>query len=445
MADGDRPVRPEDASPELEAFLLGLGRALSLAGTAVSETQERLATVAAAYGVEDVQVVAFPTTVTVAFGPGEHARIEVVPQRTGALRLDQIAALYDVVKLAEQAAIPPGDGLARIARISSMSARFGRLGRLAGYTLMTAGLSLVLRPTLDDLALAAGLGLWVGCLDLWAGRRRTVRTLIPVVAAMSVSAISFVAVRHGVADPGLNTVVAPLVAMLPGAALTTATVELASGEMVAGASRLVDGTLQLMLLAFGIVAGAQLAGGAAGHALDAGAPELLGAWAPWLGVLLFGIATALYVSAPKGALRWVLVVLLVAWLAQLLGKQLIGANMSGFVGAFAMTPVALAVSRLPGGPPSQVTFLPAFWLLVPGALGLIGLTKFLGNPATAVVQDLVTPVVSIVAIALGVLCGASLDRAVAGVPGRLRRAPWLPHRRARRPAEGAAVSPAGEG
>ena len=45
-----------------------------------------------------------------------------------------------------------------------------------------------------------------------------------------------------------------------------------------------------------------------------------------------------------------------------------------------MTPVALAIARLPGGPPSQVTFLPAFWLLVPGALGLIGVATIVGDP-----------------------------------------------------------------
>ncbi|MGH2627618.1 MAG: hypothetical protein ACRDHY_13320, partial [Anaerolineales bacterium] len=31
------------------------------------------------------------------------------------------------------------------------------------------------------------------------------------------------------------------------------------------------------------------------------------------------------------------------------------------------------------GPPVLVTFLPAFWLLVPGVLSLIGLTKLAGN------------------------------------------------------------------
>ncbi len=86
-----------------------------------------------------------------------------------------------------------------------------------------------------------------------------------------------------------------------------------------------------------------------------------------------------------------------------------------------MTPVALAIARLPGGPPSQVMFLPAFWLLVPGALGLIGVTEIFGNPATVSIADLVTPVGSIVSIALGVLGGVSLYRALAETPPRLRR------------------------
>jgi uncharacterized membrane protein YjjB (DUF3815 family) len=103
---------------------------------------------------------------------------------------------------------------------------------------------------------------------------------------------------------------------------------------------------------------------------------------------------------------------------QLAGSHLVGGEVSGFFGAVVMTPIALAVARLPGGPPSQVTFLPAFWLLVPGALGLIGVTEVLGNPATASVGDLVKPVGAIVGIALGVLTGVSLYRGVGAVPLR---------------------------
>ena len=40
--------------------------------------------------------------------------------------------------------------------------------------------------------------------------------------------------------------------------------------------------------------------------------------------------------------------------------------------ALVMTPVAWWVSRVPGAMPPHASFLPGFWLLVPGALGLGG-------------------------------------------------------------------------
>jgi uncharacterized membrane protein YjjB (DUF3815 family) len=121
--------------------------------------------------------------------------------------------------------------------------------------------------------------------------------------------------------------------------------------------------------------------------------------APWLGVVVLGVDTAVSFSAPHGATRWLLVVLLVAWIGQLVGEQLAGADVSGFFGALAMTPVALAISCLRGGPP--VAGLPAFWLLVPGAIGLLGVTDVVCNPATVGLQSLIQPVASIVAIARG--------------------------------------------
>jgi uncharacterized membrane protein YjjB (DUF3815 family) len=260
------------------------------------------------------------------------------------------------------------------------------------------------------------LGALVGVLVLVARGRHMLTVLVPVLSAMVVSVLSFEAVKHGAADPGLRTLIAPLVTFLPGGALTTTTVELASGEMVADASRLVFGSVQLLLLAFGIVAGVELTGLPSEAVLRDAPANLLGWWAPWLGVIVFGVAAALYFSAPRGALPWLTLVLLSAWIGQLIGDLLFGAEVSGFFGAVTMTPIALAVARLPGGPPSQVTFLPAFWLLVPGALGLIGVTEIVGNPATATIADLVKPIGSIVSIALGVLAGVSLYRGLAAAP-----------------------------
>lgn len=398
---------------EIQEFVLELGRMLGLAGTAVSETQERLTAIAAAIGASDARVVVLPTALMIAFGRAGWATIESIPQFAGALRLDQISVLYELIHRAERGEVEPAEGLRELQHIRTMSSRHGALVTLLSYTAMTVGLCLVLQPTLGDVKITAGLGVIVGIFVLAARGHQTLTILVPVISATVVSALSFEAVKHGAADPGLRALIAPLVTFLPGSALTTATVELASGEMVAGASRLVFGSVQMLLLAFGIVAGVGLVGLPSETVLHDQRVNLLGNWAPWLGVIVFGVAAALYFSAPRGALRWLMIVLLAAWIGQLLGNLLFGAEISGFFGALAMTPIALAIARLPSGPPSQVTFLPAFWLLVPGALGLIGVTELVGNPATANIGALIKPVGSIVSIALGVLGGVSIYRGIA--------------------------------
>ena len=56
--------------------------------------------------------------------------------------------------------------------------------------------------------------------------------------------------------------------------------------------------------------------------------------------------------------------------------------------------------------------LPAFWLLVPGALGLRGISQLaVGLGAT----DVVATAISLFAVALGVLVGTSLTRDVQAV------------------------------
>jgi uncharacterized membrane protein YjjB (DUF3815 family) len=209
------------------------------------------------------------------------------------------------------------------------------------------------------------------------------------------------------------------VTFLPGAALTMAVVEISAGQLVTGASRLVAGALQLLLLGFGIIGAAQMVGLPPPDNLARLADDPLGAWAPPLGVLAVGVGSYLYHSAPRRSLGWLCLVLYAGWIGQWVGDQIFGNYLSGFVGAVTMTPVAYLVERLPSGPPALVSFLPAFWMLVPGALSLMGVTRYLGHDAVAGIQDLLGALGSMIAIALGVLCGYPLYRSLA------RSAGWL--------------------
>ena len=144
------------------------------------------------------------------------------------------------------------------------------MGLVAGHTILTVGLALVLMPTPTNLAAAAVLGLIVGLLKLFNRGRAVLSVPLPVVAATAVSALVFLAIRRGIPVDPLHALVPPLVTFLPGGMLTLGMVELAYGDMVSGSSRLIAGFVQLVLLAFG------LAIGAVARRLRPGGPRLLG-------------------------------------------------------------------------------------------------------------------------------------------------------------------------
>lgn len=82
-----------------------------------------------------------------------------------------------------------------------------------------------------------------------------------------------------------------------------------------------------------------------------------------------------------------------------------------------MTPATLAIERTRRGPPALVTYLPAFWMLVPGAAGLIGITEIVGTDSTLGPTDFLEMLSTVIEISLGVLIGASVFHAtVEGVP-----------------------------
>lgn len=392
---------------DLQAFLVGVGAALNAAGEPVYSVEERLIRVARAQGARSARISAFPTFLMVSVGRGEPATLELTGSLAGAPRLDQIAMLDQLVHRAEHGTISVAEGLKTLDVIRDLGPRFGPAQTVAGYAVLAFGLCLILHPSPSEAVAAAGLGALVGVLRSLGRDGSPLQVLMPVIAAFSVSALAALAVKHGLTGPGLRAMVAALVVFLPGATLTTAVLELAAGQMVSGASRLVSGAVQLALLTFGIVAGVE-AVGESSTSVFADSPVLLGDWAPWFGVLVFAVGVMVANSAPPKAFAGLVIVLYAAWLGQVAGNALFGGYVSALVGATFMTPVAFWVSRMPSAMPPHASFLPGFWLLVPGALGLIGLAQLAGDAAVTGSQELVNTVASLFAVAIGVLCGTLL-------------------------------------
>jgi uncharacterized membrane protein YjjP (DUF1212 family) len=414
----ERVTEPTD--DDVLVFLATLGAALSAIGETVDAVEMRLEAIARSYRMRDARFSVFPTFVLLTLGQGQAATVEPTTRLSQTPRLDQIAAVHQLASEAEQGAVLPAAGIEQLEAIRRLENRYGDATSVVGYAVLTVGLALILHPAARDVACAAVLGALVGVLRRLGRGRRTVEALMPFLAATCVAAIVALAVKYEVTDPGLRAMIASLVVFIPGVALTTAFLELTEGQMVAGSSRLVWGGMQLGLLAFGIVAGIGMVGVSPERAFSS-SDELLGSWAPWLGVLVFAVGVTVAHSAPPGAFPSLLVVLYAAWIGQVVGNKLLGAYASGFTGALVMTLTAYLLARRPSTMPVYAVFLPGFWLLVPGSLGLIGLTTLLALPESASAYDVLTIVASIASVALGVLCGVELHAWLMQAGRRVRR------------------------
>ena len=401
---------PPPIDPVLVQLLRALATALANSAESADVTTDRLRDVAAAYDA-DVDAMVMPTGVLFRIGATEVDLVTVSPRP---LRLDQVAAVDDLVTVLTRAAISPAEGLRRLADILARPPRFHAWTTFGGSLLLSLGFGLLLNPDAKALPWYLALGGLVGLLRMLANRWATLSVALPVLAAFVVSALTVVLVVPVTGDDALRLLAPPLVAFLPGATLTIATIELANNQIVSGASRLVWGLSQLLLLVFGVLAGLSVTD------YQPAGPDVsqLGAWAPWVGVLVVGVGYQLYSSAPPGSLLFILVALVAAYAAQTVGALVVTAQFSGFAGGLVIAPLTRLLAWFPTAPSSTVMLLPAFWLLVPGALGL----RTFSQAAVGFGADgLLTTGLSIIAVALGVLVGSSLTRDALAVSRTWRR------------------------
>jgi len=388
-------------------FLLRIGHLLLATGAAAGVVETTLRRIAKTNQVEQFNALALPTVVFVNFSEEDSMQIEFTAEQGLILRFDQIEATYELTRDAEIAPIDPIEGLKRINGILAMAPRFNQQWGILGHVLATLGIALVLRPSSDVVGAAAFFGLVVGVLKVLTRGRGVINTLLPTFAAFVVALVALLGARHGFAASPIYVLAASLVTFLPGGTLAIASVELAYGDVVSGGTRFVSGLMQLVFLMLGMLAAASLVGLPPENLLAPVPDATVRAWAPWLGVLLFGVGHMLHYSARVRSLPWLLVVLFIAQGGQVVGNALFGGYMGAFFGAMLITPAAYIVQYRFGGPPAMVTFTPALWILVPGSLGLIGLAELVGNDRMAGVENFVTTLFSIVAIGLGTVVGTA--------------------------------------
>jgi len=400
---GIRPVPAPSAGEPAPAVLdamASLGTAMIDSGYPVSQVRSTLDDMASANGLVSAQAVVFPTSILVSSGDDAASQTRAVAAGDNALLLYQVDVVDRIAGVARTRRNGATWVRRQLARVNELPTPFTGPQRVAGYGLLSAALSVLLGSSWPGVVVAGVLGIGVGAVLLGTERLQAAYQALVVVAASLGVGVIMLAVAHLI-DPGvLPAIAAPLIMLLPGGLLTIGVIELATGNIVSGAARVAAGAVRLLLLGTGIVAAAALIGVPAITATH----WPLGPIAPWIAVAVFGIGISVYQCARPASIGWIMVVLYVAYGAQVLGDVFFDGVLSALVGAAAMTPVAVAIARQRTGPPAIVSFLPAFWLLVPGALGLVGVASVLNGQASGP-NTIITTIATMVSIALGVLLG----------------------------------------
>lgn len=397
----------------MRTLLARLGAAMIATGQPVHEIEEELVEVGQHLGHPDVQVGAGPTGIMVAPAEGSTATFESVRV---SLRLDQSADVRRIRHQLVHDELTPAEAFAQLGTLRHRPPRYPAWIATPAYLVVTVGIALILQPGWANVALAGACGAVVLVLLQLSRRSRLLATLLPTVAAFVVALIVFGSADAGLIEGPLRTVLPPLAVLLPGALIVTGMSELAAGQMQAGSARLIYGTVQLGLFALGLIAALSLLALPSQMMVNERVDDI-GWWAAPLGLLLIGVGIALMESVPLRMTPWVLLVLVGAFGAQTFGQVLGPAGLGGFLGAIAASLGASLVELRRSTLARLVLFLPAFWLLVPGSLGLVGVTQLVVDPGEAL--DAGLGVVAVIcAIALGLLVGSSIGHSLRS---RLRR------------------------
>ena len=395
----------ETSSNGLMEFLTELGKALTASGISVVDITSILEKIAQAYNAK-AEILVFPTMLLLKIGDHESAPLNAAIQKPGLLPLNQVSEIYDLIYKAEAGEISPIEGKKCLRKILSEKHKFGPLGILIGYILFSMGIGMLLQPTPEQLIVSGVLGAIVGILLIFSRGRTRFLLILPVVAALIVTSLSILGVKSGLVTGSVAMLLPALAYFLPGATLTTGMFELAYGEIISGASRVIYGTAILFLILFGVLVGIQITGISQQNFLVTNPLNALGWWAPYLGVFIFAMGMYLFMSIKNKDLPWVILILYIAFFGQQAGNHFVGGVFGAFSGSLLMTISGTIIERLDHKTPSIVSIMPAFWILVPGALGFMSLATLVSQNYFTAVTDGIMVAMTIVAISLGLLIGA---------------------------------------
>ncbi len=387
------------------AFTLRLGQALHRYGTPAHRLEEQMRLVSQRLGLE-ARFFSTPTAIFASFGPPEALRTCLIRTEPGAMDLGRLARLDTVAEDVIHDRLSAEKGGALVEAILAEPPRYGRLPILLCWALAAGAWARLFGGSVREMAVAALGSFLVGLLDSRMQRNPSTGWVLEPVGAILVSALAVLAASLlGPVSVQVATL-AGLIVLLPGLSLTVALNELATRNLISGASRLTGAALVFLELGFGVALGSRLAA-VLPLPMTALPPPTLPAWTELLAlpVALFSVSI-LFRARPRDW-GWIALAGTLAFTGSRLGALLLGPQLGAFLGAL----IAGVASNLLGrvrDRPTIIALVPAIMLLVPGSIGFRSLESLMARDVLAGVDTAFSMLMVAVALVAGLLFANAL-------------------------------------
>jgi uncharacterized membrane protein YjjP (DUF1212 family) len=266
-------ARPESATPtatRLAEFLVRAGAMLLSCACPSHRVEETLSDLARRFGyVADVFSV--PSGIWLAVSrPGDHDQVvRIARVGSWSMALDRLAAVDAIFDDVVSGHLSMDDAESALARVERQPRSYGPMLEWLAGALAAASAVLLYGGRWFEALMGAGIGVGFTVLASFFSDRNNLRHLTPFFAGALATAVAWLAAE---VEPELATqplIIAGVILFVPGTALTVGLNELVQKNLVSGTGRLLDATMTLLSIVFGVMLVAALA-----HALGS-SPDFL--------------------------------------------------------------------------------------------------------------------------------------------------------------------------
>ncbi len=244
----------------------------------------------------------------------------------------------------------------------------GRMVQIFGFGLASAAVAGLLRLPWLDIGTAGVIGLMIGLLDAAAQSRPRLSEAFEAIAGLVAGTVTIL-VASLISPLNLNTVIiASLIVLLPGMALTNAMNELTSRHLVSGTARFAGAMTTIVKLTIGTAIALNLAS-LVGLEPVVRASRPQPEWVVWIALVVGAYAFAVLFRAHRRDYPLVMLAAMSGYVISRYGGQAFGAPAGVFLAALAMTAAGNIYARVMNRPGALVR-LPGIIMLVPGSVAL---------------------------------------------------------------------------